>query len=462
MTRERRPHLVTILGEAGVGKSRLLAEFEQRTPGPVFRTGRCPAYGSTVVYWALGEVLRDEFGIDDADTVEIAWRKLATGVEQRLPDEADEAARHATTIARLLGIVSRETPPPTTDDPQRLRDSFFAAIRAVVEAIAEARPLVVAFEDIHWADDGMLDLIEHLAQWVRAPLLVLCLTRDELLERRPGWGSGRNTTSLRLEPLTGEETVELVEKLLRDGGDGDAVALIAERADGNPLFAEEMVQRLAEEGEAGELPDTVQGVLAARLDSLAPFERRLVQHAAVSGRTFWPGSLASIAQEDGADLAEALRSLQDKELVLPSRGGGGMGGEREFAFKHVLIRDVAYGMLPKAVRARKHFEVARFVEERAGDRSHEVVALLAEHYGRAASLAQESHLDRPVREEFARKAFEALEGAGDAAAGLYSNAEAFGHYAAACELEEPRTPRARGSARSRATSRCCSGASTPR
>jgi len=410
-------------------------EFEQRTDRPVFRTGRCPAYGSGVVYWALGEVLRDEFGIDDADSAEIAWSKLAGGVAQRLP-EGDEAARHATTIARLLGIVSPETPPLATDDPQRLRESFFAAVRAVVEAIAEERPLVVVFEDIHWADDGMLDLIEHLAQWVRAPLLLLCLTRDELLERRPGWGSGRrNTTSLGLEPLTGEETVELVEKLLPAGGSDASLALIAERAEGNPLFAEEMVQRLAEEGEGGELPETVQGVLAARLDSLPPFERRLVQHAAVSGRTFWPGSLASIAQEEGADLAAALRSLQDKELVVPSRGGGGIGGEREFAFKHVLIRDVAYGMLPKAVRARRHFEVARYVEERAGDRSDEVVALLAEHYGRAASLAQEAHIDRPLRDELSAKAFEVLAAAGDAAARLYSNAEAFEHYAAAAELE---------------------------
>src|SRR3954469_23212382 len=282
----------------------------------------------------------------------------------------------------------------------------------------------------------MLDLIEHLAQWVRAPLLLLCLTRDELLERRPGWGSGRrNTTSLGLEPLTGEETVELVEKLLPAGGSDASLALIAERAEGNPLFAEEMVQHLAEEGEQGELPDTVQGVLAARLDLLPPFERRLVQHASVSGRTFWPGSLASLAQDEGADLAAALRSLEDKELVVPSRGAGGMGGEREFAFKHVLIRDVAYGMLPKAVRARRHFEVARYVEERAGDRTDEVVALLAEHYGRAASLAQEAHVERPIREELAAKAFEALEAAGDAAARLYSNAEAFDHYASAAELE---------------------------
>ncbi|HKP89295.1 MAG TPA: adenylate/guanylate cyclase domain-containing protein, partial [Thermoleophilaceae bacterium] len=443
--REGRPHIVTIVGEAGVGKSRLLAELERRlgdgADGPAFRTGRCPAYGAAVVYWALAEVLREEFAIDDSDSAEVAWRKLADGVAARLAetDASDDAVRHAATIARLLGIGSSEAPALAgDDDPQRLRESFFAAIRALVEAIAEGRPLVVALEDIHWADDGMLDLIEHLAQWVRAPLLLLCLTRDELLERRSDWGSGRrNATTLGLEPLTGEEAHELVAALLSasNGDAASAVSLIAERSEGNPLFAEEMVQRLAEGSEDEELPDTVQGVLAARLDSLPPFERKLVQHAAVSGRTFWPGSLASIAQEEGADLAAALRSLQDKELVIQSRGGGGLEGEREFAFKHVLIRDVAYGMLPKAVRAHRHFEVARYVEERAGDRTDEVVALLAEHYGRAASLAQEARLDRPVREQLNAKAFDVLEAAGDAATALYSNGEAFDHYGAACALE---------------------------
>ena len=154
--------------------------------------------------------------------------------------------------------------------------------------MATDRPLVIVFEDIHWADDGMLDLIDHLAQRVRAPLLLLCLTRDELLERRADWGSGRrNSTTLGLEPLTNEEARELVTALL--SGDGGAAPLLAERSEGNPLFAEEMV-RLAQAGSEGdELPDSVQGVLAARLDSLPPFERLLIQHASVSGRTFWPG-----------------------------------------------------------------------------------------------------------------------------------------------------------------------------
>ncbi len=442
--REGRAHLVTVVGEAGVGKSRLLSEVKQRLvewpDGPTLREGRCPAYGSSVVYWALGEVLREEFEIDEADSAEMAWRKLADGVEGRLGSNGGpgEPRRQATTIARLLGIgPSQELPSADDEDPQRLRESFFAAIRALIEAIARERPLVVAFEDIHWADDGMLDLIDHLAQRVRAPLLLLCLTRDALFERRADWGSGRrNATSLGLEPLSDQEARELASALLPSGGAGPAAALVAERSEGNPLFAEEIARHLTEEaGEQGELPDSVQGVLAARLDSLPAFERHLIQHAAVSGRTFWPGSLMSIAQQEGGDLAEALSSLEDKDFVVGSTGPTRLGGEREFAFKHVLIRDVAYGMLPKAVRARRHYEMARYIEERAGDRAEEVVGLLAEHYGRAAALARESHLEQALREELESKALELLETAGDGAAALYSNAEAFDHYSSACELD---------------------------
>ena len=440
VARERRAHLVTVVGEAGVGKSRLLAELQRRLAeapdSPEVRVGRCPAYGSAVVYWALGEVLREEFGIDDADSAEAARQKLTAAVEARLDGRGDEgeAARQAATIARLLGIGSaQDAPADDEEDPQRLRDSFFAATRALMEAIASDRPLVIAFEDIHWADDGMLDLIDHLAQRVRAPLLMLCLTRDSLFERRPDWGSGRrNATSLGLEPLTRDESRELVEALLP--GDSEAATLVAERSEGNPLFAEEMVRLAGDGDERGDLPDSVQGVLAARLDSLPSFERHLIQHAAVSGRTFWPGSLAAVAQQEGGDLGEALSSLENKDFLVSSTGPARLGGERELAFKHVLIRDVAYGMLPKAVRARRHYETAVYVEEHAGDRADEVVGLLAEHYGRAASLAQESHLEEPLRGVLESKALELLETAGDRAAALYSNAEAFDHYAGAYAL----------------------------
>ena len=462
VARERRAHLVTVIGEAGVGKSRLLAELQRRlgdaADRPVIRVGRCPAYGSAVVYWALGEVLREEFEIDDEDSADTAWQKLAQGVAGRLDGNAGpgEAERQAATIARLLGIGSPQGPgADEEEDPQRLRESFFAAIRALIEAIAADSPLVIAFEDIHWADDGMLDLIDHLAQRVRAPLLVLCLTRDSLLDRRTDWGSGRrNATSLGLQPLTDDETRDLVAALL-PSGNGGAAALVAERSEGNPLFAEEMV-RLAEGGEqGGELPDSVQGVLAARLDSLPPFERQLVQHASVSGRTFWPGSLTTVAQQEGGDLAEALGSLEEKDFVVGSTAPSRLSGERELAFKHVLIRDVAYGMLPKAVRARRHYEVARYIEERSGDRADEVVGLLAEHYGRAASLAQETHLEEPLRGRLEGRALELLETAGDGAAGLYRTPRRSITTPPPRHSAWPTTPLARACARSRATWRCC-------
>jgi len=444
VVRESRPHLVTLIGEAGVGKSRLLSEFARRLgegrPPAALRTGRCLPYGSGIVFWALGEVLREECGIVETDSSDEAWRKLSSYVERALTrageQSAEPADRRAAIIGRSLGLeVPTEAPQIDAEDPERLRESFFSALRSVIEAMAQSQPLVLAFEDIHWADEGMLDVIEHLAQWVRAPLMVLCLTRDELLERRPSWGGGRrNATQLFLEPLTVEDTRELVTALMPDGG-GELAPVVAERSGGNPLFAEEMVRRIIEEGsaEAAELPETVQAVLAARLDALDPFERRLVQQAAVVGRTFWASSLAGVAQAEGRDLGRALTTLQEKDILTQSAGGR-LAGESELAFKHVLIRDVAYGMLPKSVRSRKHFEVGAFIEERAGDRSDEVAALLAEHYGRAAALGREGGLAKGELGPMRERAVRFLEEAGDAAALLYSNREAASHYRHAREV----------------------------
>src|SRR5947207_164642 len=219
--RERRPHLVTIMGEAGVGKSRLLRELAahlaERPELPAIREGHCPAYGAGLAYWALGEIIRGQFDIADTDDSETAWSKLRRGVEEMVSDaETDEPpTRLAAAIARPLGI---ETPEQDVDeDPQQMRDRMFSALRSVVEAVSRQRPVVLAIEDIHWADEGMLDLIEYLARWVRGPLLLICLARDELLERRPGWGGGRrNATSISLEPLTVEDTQELIKALFPD------------------------------------------------------------------------------------------------------------------------------------------------------------------------------------------------------------------------------------------------------
>jgi class 3 adenylate cyclase/predicted ATPase len=432
---ERAPHLVTLVGEAGVGKSRVLRELERQLCGravtPTFRTGRCLPYGSGIVFWALGEVLRDESGIVDSDSAEEAWVKLRDFALELFAGKGnavgEEAERKTALIARLIGLEVPAELVPVGEDPERLRESFFSALRAGIEAMAGRRPLVLAFEDIHWADDGMLDAIEHLAQWVRAPLMLVCLARDELLERRPSWGGGRGSaTQLVLEPLSAVETESLVAALLPEGE--TVPAGVVERSGGNPLFAEEMARRIAEGSmEAAELPETVQAVLAARLDALEPFERRLVQQAAVVGRTFWEGSLAPLAGSDQRQLERALVSLQEKDILAPGAESQ-LTGERELAFKHVLIRDVAYGMLPKVVRARKHFEVGVFIEERAGDRTDEVVSLLAEHYGRAAALGREGGLPVDELDRMQQRAMLFLEQAGDAAALLFANREAAAHY----------------------------------
>jgi class 3 adenylate cyclase/tetratricopeptide (TPR) repeat protein len=453
VVREGRSHLVTVIGQAGVGKSRLITELTDRLSArpelPTVRVGRCPAYGTGITYWALGEILRAQFEIHDTDEPEVAFGKLRSGLEQLLSESSSDESpeRLAVLIARSLGIEPPADSEPVSgvenENPQQMRDRIFSAIRVLAEAISEQSPFVLIVEDIHWADEGMLDLIDHLARWVRGPLLLVCLARDELLDRRPGWGGGRrNATSLSLEPLTADQARELVGALVPAGGNGDQLDIgpligqVAERSGGNPLFAEEMVNLMEENRTmtmTGVLPETVHSVLAARLDSLGRGERRVVQHASVVGQTFWLGSLIGAAEEEGLDLDETIRTLEEKDLVVRSAGTR-LAGQQEYSFKHVLIRDVAYSTLPKSVRARKHFEVGRFVADSSGEHSEGTIAIVAEHFARAATLAAESDLDPAERELIVPLAISSLESAGDAAAALYSNQEALGHYSTALDL----------------------------
>ena len=300
------PHMATIVGQAGVGKSRVLREFEvalSGRPGAVnLRRGRCLPFGTSVAYWPLSEMLRAECGIADGDPGTVAFGKLERRLRPLLASRSgdDDASRRIAPLARLLGIEAAVGVVSTEhEDPQSARESFFGAVRTMFEALASEGPLVLAWEDIHWADEGMLELIEYLSRWLRAPVLQICLAREELLERAPAWGAARRSaTSVFLQPLGEADTRELISGLLAASGAADERARpLTDRAGGNPLFAEEMVQRIAEEGAAkvAELPDTVHGVLAARLDSLDPFERRVVQHAAVIGRTFWQAALEPVA-----------------------------------------------------------------------------------------------------------------------------------------------------------------------
>jgi class 3 adenylate cyclase/predicted ATPase len=446
---EGRPHLVTVLGEAGVGKSRLLRELATRVgeldPQPAVRIGSCPPYGAGLAYWALGEVVRATFEIVDTDDAEIAWRKLERGIGELAANAQTEETpeRLAEVVGLALGIErpSDDVASSESADPAQMRDRLFSAVRALVEAASRRQPLVLAVEDIHWADEGMLDLIEYLARWVKGPCLFLCMAREELLERRPGWGGGRlNATTMALEPLDRSEARKLVEALIGAGTGGEAateqlIDQVANRSGGNPLFAEEIVNRIVEEGtsDTESLPETVHSLLAARLDALSRPERQVLQHASVVGQTFWEGSLATVAREEGVELGSALAALEEKDLVVPVAGTR-LAGEHEYAFKHALIRDVAYSTLPKAVRARKHAEVGAFITERAAGRAEGVMATVAEHYGRAAALGAAADLERSELEGIEARALEALESAGDLAAALYSNREALGHYEGALGL----------------------------
>ena len=442
VAREKGPYLLTLVGQAGVGKSRLLLEFQlrlaMRDTEPLYLHGRCTAYGQGGVYRPLVEMLRIACGISPSDDAETARAKLAERLEPLLSERegTEHAQRRIAPLARLFGAQGAE-PAGDSQDQQSAREGFFGAVRAAVEAIAREQPVVLAWEDIHWADEGSLDLIEYLARWLRAPVMQLCLARDDLLDRRPGWSVARRTVSTTfLEPLATDDARRLVEELLAAAGAHAArPAELAERSGGNPLFAEAMVQRIVEDSDAAaaELPDTVQGLLAARLDSLGPQERQLVADAAVLGRTFPEAALEPLLGRSAEQLGATVAALIERGILVPGEGPG-EAGTRQLQFKHVLIRDVAYEMLPKASRARRHAQVAELILDAPGGKGEGASAVVAEHYARAAAFAAEAHLPDTEQAELRGSALRYGEAAGDAAAALYSNHEALGHYAAAAEL----------------------------
>jgi len=431
--REARPYLVTVFGEAGIGKSRLLAELGEalgeRADRVEMLVGRSPAYGTSTTYAALGEILRERFGVSRTEPPAVGVSKLAAGIEELMEGQEDavDASRTAAVIARVVG-VDEPSESVAQADPEQTHDQIFAAVRLLMGLLSARSPIVVAFEDVHWADEGQLDLIEHLAGWGHGPALIVCLARDELLERRPAWGGGRrNATTLSLGPMASAEAEGLVESLLAGQEGSHAAAVeVAQRSGGNPLFAEEMVNRLREEGSADVegLPDSVHAVLAARLDALESEERRLLQAASVIGQSFWDRVLGEL---EGGAVDDLLAALVDKGLIVPTPASR-VVGEREFGFKHALVRDVAYSTLTRAVRARRHFELASIIEGRLGENRAGVAALLAEHRRKAAELAEQA--DFPLDDLLSMRAASAhaSEAAGDVAASLFSNAEALLHY----------------------------------
>jgi class 3 adenylate cyclase/tetratricopeptide (TPR) repeat protein len=392
--RDRRAHLFTIYGEPGIGKSRLGREFLAMVEGATILTGRCLPYGEGITYWPLAEMIKAAAGISDDDPLEEAFAKLRDYCE-------DEA------VADLLGLASGLL---EALEGERSPEEIAWAARELMEKLADVQPLVLLFEDIHWAEERLLDLIEHLADWVRAPLLLLCLARPELLDVRPGWGGGRvRSTAIELEALSEGQSNELVEGLLAEIDLPTKLprGLLA-KAEGNPLFVEETIRMYADKPDqecADAIPDTLQALIAARIDRLSAQEKMLLQRASVIGRVFWRGALDHLAP-DLEDVDSHLDDLLLRDFLLREPRSS-ISGEKAFRFKHVLIREVAYSGLAKNARAQHHARFAEWLGERAGE---ELLEIRAYHLDQAARLLAE--LDGAPPAELAREAAAALEAAG--------------------------------------------------
>ena len=441
--RERVPQLVTLVGLPGIGKSRML--FELRTAvdesgdAVAWLQGRSLPYGDGITFWALAEMAKAYAGVMETDDAAAAEAKLNATATELLPDEG-EARWVVGHLRPLVGLA----------DHVRLgyeRSEAFSAWRRFFEAVAERMPLVLAFEDLHWADDGLLDFVDHLLEWlVDVPLLVVGTTRPELLERRPGWGGGkREAVTVSLSALSDGETAELVGAMLeRLVLPGEVQAQLVAQAGGNPLYAGEYVRMLVDRGllirggdggarlQTGEslpLPDTVQGIIASRLDALPVDQKQLLHDAAVVGDVFWVGALSAIGSRARAVVEETLRVLERKELVRRERRSS-VEGELQYSFRHVLVRDVAYAQVARARRAQKHLLAGEWLESLSG-RSEDQAELLAHHYLSGLDYARASSQDVSP---FSGPAARALRDAGDRATALNAHGSAARFYATALDL----------------------------
>jgi class 3 adenylate cyclase/tetratricopeptide (TPR) repeat protein len=382
---DRTSHLFTLMGPAGVGKSRLVHEFlTGSAAGATVLRGRCLSYGEGITLFPLAEVIHRAAAILDTDPPPLARDKLDSVLAG-----ASDAERAAGLVAGLFGWAEPGTP----------EDAFWA-VRKLLEHLARERPVVVVFDDIHWGEPTFLDLIEHLADWTReAALLLLCIARPELLEVRPGWGGGKmNATSILLEPLPADEASTLVDNLLGRADIRQAARdRILEAAEGNPLFVEEMLAMLIDDGllrlEDGAwravedladvtVPPTIHLLLAARLDRLDAEERGVIERGAVEGKVFHSGAVATLSpQTVRPQVRSRLLALARKELIRPDRPE--FAGEDAFRFRHLLIRDAAYQAMPKEQRADLHERYAGWLADAARDRMVEYEEILAHHLEQA-------------------------------------------------------------------------------
>jgi class 3 adenylate cyclase/tetratricopeptide (TPR) repeat protein len=438
---DRSARLVLIAGEPGIGKSRLVAELGRRLDQSAdlvtWRQGRCLPYGEGVTFWALGEIVKAHAGILETDTADQASAKLAQVVPGGGPDRQWLRQR----LAPLVGAGAS----PAAD-----REESFTAWRRFLEELAATGPAVLVFEDLHWADPAMLAFLEQLAAAApRVPMLVVCTTRPELDDRHRAWAPGAELTRIDLRALSKRHAADLVAAMFgRAELDADARRRILEHAGGNPLFAEELVRMLKERallrigdgvaalagGAEVDFPESLQALIAARLDTVAPERKAVLQDGAVIGRVFWSGAVADMGGRDPGQVAGALAELARKQLVRPVRVSS-MEGQAEYAFWHALVRDVAYAQIPRATRASRHQAAAAWIERVAADRVEDHAEVLAHHYTQAMRLAGAARRTGEV-ERLRAPALRFLVLAGDRALGLHV-ARAGAHYERALELVPP-------------------------
>jgi class 3 adenylate cyclase/tetratricopeptide (TPR) repeat protein len=370
--RERSCCLFTLLGPAGVGKSRLAKEFTEAVAddATVLR-GRCLPYGEGITFWPLAEIVRQITGGDSHGRI------------ARLLAGEDDADRVDELISQAIGA---------TESGASAGAGTFWAVRTLLEALARAQPVVVVFEDVHWAEPTFLELVDDLAESIRdAPVLIIALARPDLLEVRPGWGGGKlNAVTSLLAPLTAAESAELIESLVGDvelhsAEVAEARVRIVEAAEGNPLFIEQMLAMVDEgyfNGNGISVPPTIQALLAARLDALAPEERELLSRAAPMGNEFWPAALHELLPEDARDeLDRKLDRLARRQLLVPTRSAP--PGGPQYRFRHLLLRDAAYRALPKVLRAELHERFAAWLERAAREHVGEYGVIIGYHLERA-------------------------------------------------------------------------------